>query len=374
MRLSRQLLVALLIVLFSAAAWFLIDSAGSKDSMPKASRTATAVNIVTPRLGMVRDMVEAVGTANAWSSVQVVSEVSGRVVRINFQDGQKVQAGQVLVELDDRQARADLQVAQAQLQDAEAKYNRARQLQSSRSISESEVDELRSNLEVARARVAAAQILLANHNIVAPFKGRLGLTDISVGTYLTPGATITTLDDSERIKLRFAVPERFLGLLRRNQQIFARSDAYPDRLFEGEVHRINSRVDPVTRSITVESLINNTEELIHPGQFMSVNLILATREDAVLIPEQSVLTEGNRQYAFVVRDGRAVQVDLVLGNRMRGEVEVLEGISAADEVIITGLARLKDGDAVTILEDPAAILSVTPSLPAILSVQAGQPR
>src|SRR5690606_24669249 len=146
----------------------------------QSSRAATAVNVVTPRLGLVRDVVEAVGAANAWSSVQVVSEVSGRVAKINFQDGQKVQSGQVLVELDDRQARADLQVALAQLQDAESKYKRARQLQTSRNISESEVDELRSNLEVAKARVTAAKIHLANHHIIAPFSGLLGLTDVSV--------------------------------------------------------------------------------------------------------------------------------------------------------------------------------------------------
>jgi len=362
MRLPTQIIIALLILSSSAAAWFFMGSSGPEAATERSARAATAVNVVNPRLGLVRDVVEAVGTANAWSSVQVVSEVSGRVVRINFQDGQKVQSGQVLVELDDRQARADLQVAQAQLKDAEAKYNRARQLQTSRSISESEVDELRSNLEVAKARVTAARILLANHHIVAPFNGFLGLSDISIGTYLTPGDTITTLDDLERIKLRFAVPERYLGLLHRNQQILARSDAFPDLVFEGEVHRINSRVDPVTRSITVESVIDNSQGLIRPGQFMGISLVLAIREEALLIPEQSVLTEGSRQYAFVVRDGKAERVDLVLGHRMQGEVEVLQGISLTDEVVITGLARLQHGDSVIILEDPEAILSATTPL------------
>lgn len=362
MRLSSQIIVALLILSCSAAAWFVMNKDAALTIGEQRARAATAVNVVTPRLGLVRDKVEAVGTANAWSSVRVVSEVSGRVARINFQDGQKVQPGQVLVELDDRQASADLQVAQAQLQDAEAKYKRARQLQTSRNISESEVDELRSNLEVAKARVTAAKIHLANHHIIAPFKGMLGLTDLSVGTYLTPGDTITTLDDLERIKLRFAIPERYLGLLHHNQPIIARSEAFPDQIFEGEIHRINSRVDPVTRSITVESVIENRQRLIRPGQFMGISLILATREEALLIPEQSVLTEGNRQYAFVVRDGKAEQVDLILGQRMPGEVEVVHGINPTDEVVITGLARLQHGDPVIILEDPEAILSTTTSL------------
>src|SRR5690606_8653219 len=163
MRLPTQIIIALLILSSSAAAWFFMGSSGPEAATERSARAATAVNVVNPRLGLVRDVVEAVGTANAWSSVQVVSEVSGRVVRINFQDGQKVQSGQVLVELDDRQARADLQVALAQLQDAESKYKRARQLQTSRNISESEVDELRSNREVAKARVTAAKIHLANH-------------------------------------------------------------------------------------------------------------------------------------------------------------------------------------------------------------------
>jgi len=260
-----------------------------------------------------------------------------------------VEQGELLLRLDDRQARADLAEVEAQLADARRQLERATRLRSNNSVSQSQVDALRTAVDVALAQRQAARVRLENHSIRAPFAGVVGLTDITVGAYVTAGTTITTLDATERMELAFAVPERFLGQVYPGQEVRGESPAFPDRPFLGELAELGTRVDELSRTLPVRALIDNHEGLLRPGQFLSASLTLARRQ-ALVIPEQAVLVRGGDHYVFVAEDGVARRVSVTLGARMPGRVEVLTGLSEGDQVIVTGQDRLGSGDRVRILE------------------------
>mgnify|MGYP000011430010 CR=1 FL=1 len=357
---KKQAGIATLVLLCGGIGAYLLSPAGREEA-PAGTRPQTPVDVAEPRIDRVRDRVNAVATTAARDAIDVTSEVDGRVLRLHFNEGQRVEANQLLVELDDRQARADLRAAEAQLRDARAKFDRASRLPS-QSISRADVEELQAAMEVAEARVLSARTVLENHTIEAPFAGALGLRYISQGAFVRAGDRITTLDSISPIEVVFSVPERYLAELEAGQRVNARSDAFPDQAFDGEVTELGTRVDPVSRTLQVKAALDNEDGRLRPGQFMSVTLTFRER-DALLIPEEAVLSQGSEQYVFVVvEDNEVERRNLRLGQRLVGEAEVIEGLAEGERVVITGQTRLSTGDRVTVLDDPDARVSVRASL------------
>lgn len=351
----KQWLIALVLVAIAIGGAFLYQNLDEGTAAQSGGeRPASAVNTILPKMEMVRDVVNAVGSLRALNAVELTTEVSGRVVELNLETGRRVEQGEVLLRLDDRQARADLQVIEAQLADARRQYERAQRLRSNNSVSQSQVDELRTAVDVAEAQRQSARVRLENHRIEAPFAGVVGLSDISVGAYITAGTSVTTLDTTDRMELGFSIPERFLGQVSLGQQVRGASPTYPDRQFSGQLVELGSRVSELSRSLPVRALIDNPDGLLRPGQFMSATLTLRERE-ALVIPEQAVMIRGDEQYVFVADDGVARRVSVNLGSRMPGFVEVSKGLSQEDPVIVTGQDRLSSGDRVRVLGDDKAI-------------------
>ena len=341
--------VALATVLVVAIWWWGGDDAAGGQRPPQ------AVNVVTPRSAELIRRVDAVGTARARQTVTLTSEVDGRVVRIPMREGSQVKRGELLLALDDRTAAADLARAEAARVDAEAAWQRAQRLQDTRAVSEAEVDRLRAALLAAEAEKRAAEARLSFHQIRAPFAGVVGLRRVDVGSYLRAGDPITTLDDVEQLEVEFTVPERWLASLSVDSALVALSDSWPERTFEGRVSQLDSRVDPLTRAITVRALLDNRDGLLRPGQFLQVSLQVGT-DRALMIPEQAILTQGAVSFAFVARDDKAERRELELGSRQQGWVEVRRGISADEAVIVTGHTRLGGGSPVQVVEDAEALL------------------
>ena len=358
MKKSWILIIAGLAILL-VLVWALHDSNGEGDEppaegMPEGERTSH-VNVIQPEQRRIRDSVQAVGSTRALDAVDITSEVDARVRTLHFEEGEAVSEGDLLVELDDRRARAEYESAAARLEDAQARHERAQRLRADGNISAAEADERRAEMRVARAEKARAEVDLENHRIHAPFDGVAGLRQINRGAWLRAGDPVTTLDSVHPMELHFAVPERYLRHLGKGQTLEARSRAWPDKRFEGEVTRLGSRVEPGSRNLRLKALLDNEDGQLRPGQFMTLRLDLEEREGLIL-PEEALLTEGRSQYVFVVEDGKASRREIVRGRRTHGEVEIREGLSKEEKVVINGHDRLRDGDSVEILEDPDALV------------------
>ncbi len=314
---------------------------------------SVAVITAPVRSERLTSQINALGTARANEAVDITSKTSNTVTAVHFSDGQRVQRGQVLVELDGAQARADLAGAEAARAESASQLSRSRELLSTKALSEAQYDQLEATLKSNEARVAAARSRLDDTVIRAPFGGRVGLRHVSVGSLVNPGTTIASLDDISAIKVDFAVSENFLASLREGLKVFALSAAFPDREFEGRVTSVDSRIEPVTRSVTVRAIVPNTDGALKPGMFLSVRLDRDVH-DAIMIPEAALVPEQSRQFIFVVADGKAARREVRIGRREPGRVEVVAGLKPGEHVVVEGTQKVREGGAVRELPNQPA--------------------
>lgn len=331
----RPRLSALLLVLLLAAC-----GQEAADNGPPAA-VAVTTTVVQPQPWS--DTIEALGTARANESVLVTAKVTETVVRVNFQDGDEVEAGHVLVDLSGKAELAGLEEAAAAYREAKQQYERQRELAERKLISAGQLDTQRAAMESAKARLDATRARLADRVITAPFAGVLGFRQVSPGTLVTPGTTIASLDDISVIKLDFTIPETYLSVVAPGQIIRARSAAWPEREFEGRVVTVDSRVDPVTRAVTVRAELPNPDRLLRPGMLLTLRLYQPERS-ALVIPEIAVTRIARDAHVFRLReDGTVEQVPVRLGARRAGEVEVTEGLNAGDRIVVDGVVKLRPG-------------------------------
>src|SRR6056297_2728992 len=294
--------------------------------------------VVEPR--DVVDEVDALGTVLADESVEITSRTTNIVTRIAFREGQRVEEGDLLVELENKEIRAELAVAEASLGESRSQYERARQLADTQAISASSLEELLAAMQVAEARVQAARARLENTLVRAPFSGKIGLRRVS------PGTVITTLDDLDPVQLEFSVPEAFLGVLREDLTVSARSPALQGRQFRGRIDSVDTRLDPVSRSILVRAILENEEDLLKPGMFLTVALQMR-RSDVLMAPEQAIVPERGQHFVYVVApQDRAARRQVELGQRIPGAVEIVSGLAAGDRVITEGTQKVREGSEV----------------------------
>ena len=296
------------------------------------------------------DQVTAVGTLLSDEAVTISSEIAGRLSKINFEEGQRVEKGAALFDLDDSVYRAQLADAEAKLKLAQQTYDRTSQLFSSKYATAQSADEASSNLAVTTASVELARVQLERMKIVAPFSGIVGLRRVSVGEYVTPGQALVNLEAIDPIKAEFRVPEKFLPAIAVGQPIRIRVDAFPDSNFEGKVYAIDPRIDVAGRSLLVRALIPNNDQRLRPGLFARVTVILQLKEDALTVPEQALVPEGADQFVFKIDAGKAKMTKVVIGTRREGRVEILEGLAKNDQVVTAGQLKIRDGSAVTVVD------------------------
>jgi membrane fusion protein, multidrug efflux system len=355
MRVVTQLGVILVLGVVGAGGWYAYkEYGGATAATQRQAPPPPAVEFVTPAAKRVIDKAEAIGTARANESVTLTTRQTGTVSRILFQEGQTVRQGQALIELESRERAADTESARAEIQQARAvadeirqQLDRTRALRATGNAPEARVDQLESQLRAAEGRIRqnesrlrAADARLDDFRIAAPFEGRVGLRQVSIGALLQPGTVVTTLDDVRTIKVDFSIPEQYLGVLRQGLTVTATTPAFP-RPFVGTVTAIDTRVDPATRAVRLNASFDNADGTLKPGMFLNIGLAVATRDNALVVPEDALVAEGARQFVFVVADGRSMRREVKLGLRQQGEVEILEGVAAGDQIIVRGLQRVR---------------------------------
>lgn len=292
--------------------------------------------------GRLYDVVEALGTALANESVTMTAKVTDTVRRVNFEDGDFVEAGTVLVELTNQEEEAALAEARANLDDAESQLRRLEDLSARGLTAASELDVARSRAAAVQARLNSVVARLRDRLIQAPFSGVLGFRQVSPGTMLSPNTPITSIDDISIIKLDFTVPETFIGAMAEGAKVVAKSVSFPGREFDGTVRTVGSRVDPVTRAITVRAHIENEDRALRPGMLLTVEVVTGERE-ALVVPEGAVFQVQNRAYVYLADGDVARQREIEIGGRRFGVVEVLGGLEEGDLIVVEGIVKLREG-------------------------------
>lgn len=319
---------------------------------------ATKVVTAQVELRPMVDEIEALGTARANESIEIQPRVASLIDRVIFEEGQKVRKGDLLVELENSEIVAGLAVAKASLSESRSIYERSKSLATTQAISASSLEQLLAQVQVDEAQVEAARARLANTRILAPFAGRVGLRRVSPGSFVNTSTIITTLDDVSQIKLDFSVPETFLTAVHDGMKIIAHSLVYPDREFLGTVSSVDTRLDPVSRSVQVRALIPNSDSMLKPGMFLTVDL-QRDRGDVLVAPEQAIVPEGTRQFVYLVKDGKAEKRPVILGRRVPGFVTIEDGLKAGDEIVTEGTHKIRDGSGVEIVTPAQANAQAT---------------
>jgi membrane fusion protein (multidrug efflux system) len=348
MSVGKQMVIGSLVLLTVAAGGFLyyrnMLEGGAEAALRRGPR-AVLVEVAEVEAGVVRERIEAVGSTLARQAVDIVSLAAGRVLEIAFTPGQLVETGALLLKLDDAAERADVAEAEAGLREAELALERAQKLRTNNTVAQATVDELEAAHAGARARLDRIQNQLTERTIVAPFTGIVGMRRVDVGARVDNDTVLTTLDDLVEIEIDFSVPEIFYARVRPGQTVTAISAAFPGRAFAGRITTIDTRIGQVSRAFRVHALLPNADLSLPAGMFMHVEVVLEERP-ALLIPEEAVIAEGAATFVFVVTEERAIRRDLRLGQREAGAVEVLDGLEAGEQVVRSGLQRLRDGASV----------------------------
>ena len=320
---------------------------------PLMAQTTKAVDVIVQAVTSqpLESRIEALGTLRANESIRLTSNVTKTVTNINFDDGQRVKKGQVLVEMTNAEERALLDEARFNMEEARKQMERVRSLVETRAASQSLLDQRMREYESAHARYLAIDARLQDLHLDAPFSGVVGLRNISVGALVSPGDLITTINDDSRMKLDFTVPAIYLRSLQVDLPIMARSRALGDKVFEGKIYSIDNQIDPVTRAITVRALLPNDDRELKQGMLMSINLY-ANKREALVISEAALVPLGSDNFVFVVQpQGETLTVErrqVTIGQRLRGFVEILNGLEADEKVVTHGLQKIRAGTLINI--------------------------
>lgn len=378
-----------------AAWWYQTKPKVAQDAVtaPAVNAAASAATNAPPRAAGVevakvekmalQDDAQSVGTIRSRQSVMMRPEVAGRVSALGFGDGTRVRKGQLLVQLDDTLQRAELKQAQAQLSIAQAALKRNQELVAQNFVAQRVLEESQANMQVVEAQQALAQAKLSRMAIRAPFDGTVGLRVVNLGDYVKDGADLVNLEDTSSMYVDFRLPERYQGKLKLEQTVELALDAVPGQRFKARVQAIDPLLDVNGRSVGVRAVVSNTSgesAPLRPGMFARVTTMFSVNEAALVVPEEAIVPQGGRQFVIRVVEPSALPAppenlppetkfvsmrqDVKLGVRRQGKVEVLEGLTEGQTVVVAGQQRLqKDGTPLRIVElgRPAASSAPVPA-------------
>ncbi len=303
------------------------------------------------------DQIEVLGVARGERSVNITSNSSELITRVLFTDGQRVAAGTPLVQLQAREEEAGIIEARAQVGLAQKQYDRYAELGERGFAPRMMVEQYQAELAVARATLQAAQARQGDRSIRAPFSGVLGLSSVTAGTLINPGAVITTLDDIDTIRVDFPVPERYINVLRAGLPITATADAYGDEPFQGRIALVDTRINETTRAVTARAEFPNPGYRIRPGMLVRVAVQQGQRQTAA-VPEASIQYEGDGAFVYRIAGGEggstAQRVEVETGAVENGFVEIVSGLRAGERIVGSGLNRIQPNSPVTVAKAGAA--------------------
>lgn len=321
-------------------------AAAGKPQMPPGGMPVMAETITPTELSV---PINAVGSLVASEAADIHTEIAGQIEKILFEEGQPVKKGDVLMQIDRSLIQTELNKAQATYEATSATFNRDDKLKNSGYVSNQKWDLSKSELQTAKSAVENARIRLEKTAIRAPFDGIAGLRSFSVGDYAQIGQVLTTVDTIDPLKVEFAVPERYFTSVQNGQKITFSVDAWPGQTFEGEIYALDPRLNPDTRNFSVKANIANADGRLRPGMYARISIATATRSNVLMVPEESIIPQGNDSFVYVIEDGKAAMKKVTRGIRDKNRVEITEGLKPNAQVITAGTMRIGPGMPVQVM-------------------------
>ena len=323
-------------------------SAGAGKGGPGGPGGPAAVEVGKVERMRLEDDALTVGTLRSNQGVVMRPEVSGRVVKLGFGDGQQVKRGQLLVQLDDSLQQAQIKQAEAQASIARTNLQRSRELLAQNFVSQSAVDQNAAALEVAQAQVSLAQAQAARMKVLAPFDSIAGIKMVNLGDYVKDGADLVNLEDLSSLWVDFRLPERFVGRIKPGQAVEISLDAMPGRQFKAVVGALDSQLDANGRSVLVRARLVKGDSALRSGMFARARLVLSVKESALVVPEEALVPQGEKQFVIKLVPGEkglmSQRIEARIGQRANGRVEMLAGLAEGDTVVLAGQAKLMRGE------------------------------
>ncbi|MET0356778.1 MAG: efflux RND transporter periplasmic adaptor subunit [Cellvibrio sp.] len=325
---------------------------------PERGEQSVGVIVQNATLRDLQNDIEALGNLRAYESTLITAKTTKTVTHIRFDDGQRVSRGAVLVEMTNAEESALMEEARLTAEEAKKQLERAKLLAKTGAVSPSSLDELKRNYDTAHARFLAVQARNKDLLITAPFSGVVGLRNISIGSLVTPGQTITTLNDDSKMKLDFTVPASYLRSLRIGLPIEAQSHDLGNKIFKGKIFSLDNQIDEATRSIKVRAILENPNRELQQGLLMTV-VVHADIRKSLVISEGALVPMGSNNFVYVLLPNKDAKKEpwivqkrqVFIGQRYKGLVEIEKGLQAGEKVVTHGLQKIRDGQAVNVLAE-----------------------
>ena len=315
-------------------------------------------------------VISTIGDLAPIQGVSLSADGQGIVTKIGFENGQAVEAGDILIQLDTTVEEAQLKASQAQLELARLEANRSRELLEKNTISQSQLDTAQAQLNQLQATVASLEALIQKKIVRAPFAGRVGIRMVNIGQYVNPGQALVPLQKLDQLYVNFTLPERDVPRLNTGDTVRVTVDAFPDRTFEGKLTAVNPQVNPMTRNIGIQAMIDNPQEVLRPGMFARVEVVLPEQKSLVVVPSTAVYYNAYGNSVFIIeqqkgKDGQEFlgvrQQFVKLGDRRGDLIAVVEGVKPGEKVVSAGVFKLRNGMPVQINNSVQPSNSATPT-------------
>ncbi|GAB2932386.1 efflux RND transporter periplasmic adaptor subunit [Rheinheimera gaetbuli] len=340
-KLHSKLIWTILFALLLFIGYLYVVPNQQQDTQRRATVVAVSTAMVETK-PMIRS-VSSLGTGIANHSISLIAPTSDFITELNVREGKAVKQGDVIARLHDVQERARVTELEGVLDEQKRQLNRLKNLATTQATAQSLLDEQKTKVNTTLAQLEIAKAQLAEMTIAAPFNGYLGLRQVSVGAYVSSGTVITTLDDLNTLRVAFSVAEHYLADIKVGMPLSVTNAAYGDIRFNGMVSAIDTRIDPVTRTVTVHGALPNEDLRLRPGMLLNVLLELDNRM-AMQIAERALVPQQQKQFVYkVAPDNTVSQVEVVIGQRTPGWVEIISGLKQGDEVVVEGTQKLRSG-------------------------------
>ncbi len=340
----KQVLWTVVIILAAGIViGFYHHKAGASTGGPGDGMPPTAVKTAIAKTQSWQPQIQATGTLNAENGIMLKAETTGRVTKIFFESGQKVKAGDPLLEINPDILKAQLNAAEAQARLTAGNYDRALKLYDRKVLSQQDLDTALANKHSDAAKTEQIRAQLAQNLIHAPISGKLGLRLFNLGDYIKEGQNLVNLQSTDLLRVDFSIPGNKLYEVHPGDKVIVHYDAYPHQSFEGKVTALDSAIDPATRSVSVRAEIPNPEGKLFPGDFVQVNLYAGNPRPLLTIPQLAVIYEATENYVYIVEKDHAVKKPIEIAEQNSDQAALKSGLQAGDVVVTEGQLKIGDG-------------------------------